>query len=173
MSIQTQVQRLMVYVLCHLNVHSLLTPGRLDEVYLDLCCLHMYNFDIIAISETHLSSAIPDSDIQSRYLIWNILHVAISIPNYNVFRLDRNRQRGGVLMYMQDRFNTCVRRMDLESPGLELLWAEVKLRSHNIIIGVCHHHPNANAHDIDYFIAGLSDSLESTVGPANQSLVTP
>lgn len=139
---------------CHVNARSLLKPGRLDELYLELCCLH--NFDLIGISESHLSTSIPDSDI--------------NIPNYNVMRRDRNRQGGGVLLYVHDRF-TCVRRPDLESPSLEMLWVEITLRNHNVLVGVCYRPPNQSAQDVDVFIDGLQDTLESITGPANQSIV--
>lgn len=140
--------------MCHLNARSLLKPGRLDEIYLELCSLHC--FDIIAVSESHLCNTIPDTDI--------------AIPNYNVFRRDRNRQGGGVLLYIHSRF-TCIRRTDLECPTLELLWAEIKLRNHSLLVGVSYRPPNQTAQEIELFIEGLYDSLDSITGSLNQSIV--
>lgn len=140
--------------ICHTNARSILKPGRLDEFYLELCCLH--NFDIIGISESHTCTAIPDFDI--------------SIPNYNVFRCDRNRDGGGVLLYIHNRF-TCARRTDLESPSLEMVWVEVRLNNHKVLVGVCYRPPNQNVQEIDTFIEGLHDCLDSIIGPPNQSIV--
>lgn len=140
--------------ICHANARSILKPGRLDEFYLELCCLH--NFDIIGISESHICTSIPDFDI--------------SIPNYNVFRCDRNRGGGGAMLYIHDRF-TCIRRPDLESPLLEMLWVEVRLRNHKVLVGVCYRPPNMNVQEVDTFIEALQDSLDSITGAANQSIV--
>ena len=67
--------------ICHVNVHSLLRPGRLDDIHDELCALH--NFDLIGVSESHLDNNIVDSQVD--------LH------RYSIFRGDRNRTGGGVV----------------------------------------------------------------------------
>ena len=137
--------------LCHVNTRSILTPGRLEEFYLDLCCLH--HFDIIGVSESHLSDQIPDSDV--------------AVPNYNTFRRDRNRGGGGVMIYVHERFS-CSRRPDLESPDLEILWAEIKLNGFTLIVGVCYRQPNQKADVNDLFIDSLENTLSSIHVKGNQ-----
>lgn len=41
---------------CHVNARSLAKPGRVDDLYEELCVLH--EFDLIAVSETHLDPSI-------------------------------------------------------------------------------------------------------------------
>lgn len=139
---------------CHANARSILKPGRLDELYEELCCLHA--FDIIGISESHLSESVPDSDI--------------CIPNYTSFRRDRNRHGGGVLIYVHDRLS-CIRRSDLEHPDLEIIWVEIKLGHCVFLVGVCYRPPNQNAEQIDTFMEGLHDSLYPITGHAKTSVV--
>ena len=69
------------------------------------------NFDVIGISKSHLDSTIPDVDVE--------------FNNYSVFRLDRNRQGGGVALYVRSSL-ACVRRYDLENQILRCYG----LRSH-------------------------------------------
>ena len=102
---------------CHVNARSILKSGRLEELYLELCSLH--EFDVIGISETHIDSKIPDVDVE--------------FNNYSVLRLDRNRQGGGVALYVRSSL-ACVRRYDLETPDTDMLWAEITYnhkRSHH------------------------------------------
>lgn len=139
---------------CHVNARSILKPGRLDEIYLDLCCLH--NFDVICVSESHLSSEVPDIDI--------------NLPSYNVFRRDRNRHGGGVMIYVRDHF-TCNRRTDLESDSIEMLWVELKLNNKVFFVGSCYRPPNQAAQDIENFTDCLYDSLLTITSSHNHCVV--
>ena len=62
------------------------TPGRKPE--------GLYDIDICVVTETHLKPDIPDS--------------VVNIPNYTIFRRDRNwgghdmRSKGGVAVYVRD-----------------------------------------------------------------------
>ena len=139
---------------CHVNARSILKPGRLEELYLELCCLHQ--FDIIGISESHLNNEIPDSDI--------------NIPNYSAYRYDRNRFGGGVMLYIHDRFS-CKRRPDLESNNVEMLWVEIKCHSSVAIVGVCYRPPNQSANEVDSFLETLEESLSAIRIQNNQLIV--
>ena len=75
--------------LCHINARSLGKPGRIDDIYEELCVLH--EFDIIGVSETHLGPSIPD--------------YRVDLLNYNLTRLDRNRAGGGVALYVRNTIN--------------------------------------------------------------------
>ena len=73
-----------------------------------------YAFDVIAMSETWLDSSILITDI--------------SLPCYSEpHRLDRNRSGGGVLTFVKSNIY-CIRRLDLESPNVEVLWLEMCLK---------------------------------------------
>ena len=123
-------------------------------MYLELCSLHQ--FDIIGISESHLSNEIPDTEI--------------GIPNYAIFRRDRNRLGGGVMLYVHDRYS-CKRRPDLESQHVEMLWVEIKIHSSTALVGVCYRPPNQNAEQVDNFLDSLETSLSSIPVKVNQTIV--
>ena len=72
-------------VILYFNALSLIP--KLDE----LCALvEIHNPDVISIVESWLCADIPDNEI--------------SIPGYHIFRKDRNRHGGGVLLYIKDIF---------------------------------------------------------------------
>ena len=82
------------------NARSIL-PKRFDLI----ACWCTHHFDIV---ETFLDSSIPDAHI---------------IPSgYTIFRRDRNRHSGGVLVLIRNSI-TAVHRKDLES-DCEMLWLE-------------------------------------------------
>ena len=82
-------------------------------------------FDIIAVTETFLDDSVHDS------------HVAP--PGYSVFRCDRNRHGGGVMILVRDCFNS-FRRHDLEA-NCELLWIELPTKASTILLGVVYRPP--------------------------------
>ena len=139
---------------CHVNARSILKSGRLEELYLELCSLH--EFDVIGISESHLDSKIPDVDVE--------------FNNYSVFRLDRNRQGGGVALYVRSSL-ACVRRYDLETADTEMLWAEITSNHKRILVGVCYRSPSQSSIQIDNFISSLEDSLSVATTGLNSSVI--
>lgn len=72
--------------LIHINIRSLLP--KLDAVQI---WIQSTNADILILSETRLSKAVPDKDI--------------AIDGYNVFRCDRPRKGGGVAIYIKSKFH--------------------------------------------------------------------
>ena len=74
-----------------------------------LAFLCAYHFDVVSITETFLDSTVPDAQIIS--------------SGYNIFRKDRNRHGGGMLVMVRDSI-TVVRRYDLEV-ACEMLWLEL------------------------------------------------
>lgn len=55
---------------------------------------HLTDGDIIILSETWLSKAIPDKEI--------------NISGYTLFRCDRPRKGGGIVIYVMNKFHTRV-----------------------------------------------------------------
>ena len=82
---------------CHINCRSLYAfdkelkshTVKLEEIEFVLC--QVENFEVICMSETWLSSKISDADI--------------NIPDYSIYRHDRDNQDGygGVCIYISDR----------------------------------------------------------------------
>ena len=95
---------------------------------------NLHDFDIIGVSETHLDATITDS--------------IVSIPNYSILRKDRNRQAGGVCLYIKDHI-TFTRKYDLESNNSESIWVELSLGNHKILIACFYRPPGQNVTTID------------------------
>ena len=78
------------------------------------------NLDVLAISETHLSSALKDHEI--------------AIQGYQVLGRDRiGRTGGGVVIYYKDSLD-CISIDKYDNPDIEATWLEVKIRSQNCYI---------------------------------------
>ena len=108
------------------NVQSLL--HKVDIISSELSC-----FDVIALTETWLSSAISSDDIH--------------LENYHSpERNDRlDDPHGGVAVYIKDTLSY-TRRHDLEINRLECVWVELKLLNNkNILVGVFYRPPSSNA----------------------------
>ena len=48
------------------------------------------------------------------------------IPGFKIFRRDRNRRGGGVMVYVSQEVNA-KRREDLEDDAVEAIWMEIKV----------------------------------------------
>ena len=106
---------------------------------------------VFAASETCLDSSVNDSEIV--------------IPGFSVVRKDRNRNGGGVALFIRDNipFNT---RPDLNVDGLEAVWVELLLpRSKGILVSAMYKPPN----DAD-FLSKL-DSTLSKIDPGSEMYV--
>ena len=72
--------------------------------------LSQYSFHIFAINESKIDSLVNDSEI--------------SIPGYKLVRRDRNRNGGGVVIYVQEYLSILVRN-DLVPNKLEMICIEI------------------------------------------------
>ena len=84
-------------------------------------------FDVVAITETFLDDSIHDS------------HIAP--PGYTIFRKDRNRHGGGVLLLIRDSLNASLR-PDLDDE-CEVLWVSIPTKSSPLLFGVFYRCPHA------------------------------
>ena len=111
--------------MAHLNVRSL--RSKIDEIRLlqELC-----NFDILAITESHLDSSVPDFHIE--------------IEGLRFFRLDRPKRKGGgcVLYYAENL--TVIYRRDLSDKNLEAIWIQVNFPSVTALFSVIYRAPDDN-----------------------------
>ena len=90
----------------HLNVQSLLSS--IDELRL---WLKGNPYHVFTLSETWLDNTVHSSEFE--------------IPGYVFERIDRNRDGGGVGMYIKDDIQY-KRRFDLENANTEAIWLEIK-----------------------------------------------
>ena len=119
----------------HLNVRSLLP--KIDEIH------HMAittNCSILGISETWLDDSVTDAEIQ--------------IAGYVVIRKDRNRQGGGVCIYIKDTLAFNIR-SDIKNDNCEFIFLDVLLpKTKPILVGVCYRPP-----DDSRFLQNLENNI--------------
>ena len=125
----------------HYNVQSV--TNKLDILQAELS-----HFDVIALTETWLSTSTPDHDLE--------------FENYHKpIRKERVQDNhGGVMVYLKNNL-VYKRRADLEPCGIECLWLEILLNSKSILLGVFYRPPNSNSKtlkDIENSIGLASDS---------------
>jgi len=82
------------------------------------------NMDILLCTETHLEDSISDSEV--------------FLPNYSIYRKDRNRQGGGVSIAIRSDLPSC--QLDTV-PNLEFIWVQLHFISFNDIILGCFYRP--------------------------------
>ncbi|XP_045107676.1 uncharacterized protein LOC123515047 [Portunus trituberculatus] len=109
----------------HINSRSLM--NKLEEVRL---LALKTNAAVMCISETWLDDSVTNNEIE--------------ISGYQVIRKDRNRNGGGVCMYIKSCL-TFNQRNDIDTDGLEVIWCEVLLpKTRPIIVGCCYRPPQQN-----------------------------
>ena len=112
--------------MAHFNIRTL--PGNFDQVKI---LLHNHPVDVIAFSETRLDEFISDSEI--------------SVDNYQLYRKDRNRNGGGVILYVSNTNCHHKLREDLMISSLELVAIELTQgKSKPIIVLAWYRPPNSN-----------------------------
>ena len=105
----------------HLNTRSLLP--KLDELRILAANTKVA---VIGITESWLDASVTDSEI--------------NITDYSILRRDRNRDGGGVCIYIRNDFIFKLR--DDICTTLETVWAELYLpKTRPILIGVCYRPP--------------------------------
>ena len=115
-----------------LNITSL--PKHIDELRI---LLDTQWFDILAINETRLNDIVSDDEVDIR--------------GYNIIRQDRNRNGGGVCIYIRTNIIYAIR-SDLKSKKLESLSIEVqKPRSKPFVITTWYRPPNSPAELFQHF----------------------
>ena len=121
----------------HLNARSILP--KMEE--LDILALST-KAAIIAVTETWLDNTICDNDV--------------CIPGYSIQRKDRNREGGGVCIFIRNNINFN-RRSDIDKDDLEFLAIDIMMpKSKPIILGVGYRPPRDNM-----FYAKLEEVLSS------------
>ncbi len=107
----------------HLNIRSLLP--KIDEIR---CLLKNCKVGIFCLTETWLDSSVTNNEIK--------------VDIYNVIRKDRNRQGGGVCIFIRSDINFNVLDINVEQ---ELLFLDLLLPATKpILFGVCYRPPSQN-----------------------------
>jgi exonuclease III len=146
---------------CSINVRSLLAGvnlnlpllgqySKIDEIKSSI--LSEYDPDILALNETWLDEAIHDDILE--------------INGYVHYRKDRNRNGGGVIIYVRSSLPS-VHRKDLEPQNHEVIVIECKTGKKKIVLCNWYRPPNQNVQLINTFI----DSFTSLVN--NVTLENP
>ena len=115
-----------------LNVNSLLK--HIDEIRI---MLSNHVFDILVINESKIDPSIPDSEI--------------NIPSYKSIRKDRNRNGGGVVIYVRQQISFPDRN-DLVSDSLEMICIEIE-RPHSkpFLLSAWYRPPNSELNIINEY----------------------
>lgn len=131
----------------HYNVQSIVPK-------LDILLTELYDFDILAFSETWLSPAVTED---------NIALQSYQSPE----RKDRaGDPHGGVMIYVKEAISYC-RRRDLEPVGIECIWIELTIKHKHILFGLFYRPPNS---DSTYFTS-IEDSVHLAVDTGIQDIV--
>jgi exonuclease III len=113
----------------HLNVRSLIP--KIEELRVLLADIKL---DILCISESYLDDTVLNSEVK--------------VDGYQLVRNDRNRNGGGVLIYLRDSI-AFKDRSDLSDKNVECRWIEIQeVKENPILIGCFYRPPSAN---LDYF----------------------
>ena len=99
-------------------------------------------YDIIAVTENFLDPSISDSEFAPQF--------------YSIFRRDRSRHGGGVMVLVRDNIPVS-HRFDLET-GCEILWLQIATQSYNnFLLGVYYRPPGNSVEALEH----LNNSLIS------------
>lgn len=119
----------------HYNIQSIVTK-------LDILLAELYDFDILAFTETWLNSSVNNDDL--------------SLQSYHSpERKDRvGDSHGGVMLYVKETIHY-TRRNDLEVNGVECLWIELTLKNKHILLGLFYRPPISDA----AYFSSIEDSI--------------
>ena len=111
-------------VVSHLNIRSLLPKHDELQVYLE----RWKRASVVGMSESLLDKGVSDAELV--------------VMGMRMYRKDRNRRGGGILVYVSEDVLS-VRRWDLEDQAIEALWIEVKMRKRRVLICNLYRPPGA------------------------------
>ena len=121
----------------NVNMRSLCpgTSHKVEDLH-DTLCTHE-QCDIVAVTETWLNNTIDDKQIE--------------LPEYQVFRRDRDRNGGGVALYFTNSL-PAKRLTDFDAFDIEVIAVETKINQRNVIILCCYRPPTKVRQDIEHFL---------------------
>ena len=114
---------------CSLNINSV--PHNFEN-FLSTCLDgSSHHFDVIGLCETKL-----ESNIEQLY----------NIPNYNKFTMNVNRNSGGLVLFVSNKYINIKIRQDLNRKliYIESLFLEITVNNSSIVVGLIYRRPNTN-----------------------------
>ena len=117
---------------CAFNARSV--KNKIDELRI---FVKSHKIHVLAITESWLGEIVTDSQL--------------TIPGFQVpFRKNRDGKGGGVCVFLSEQVYG-KRRIDLEEDDLELLWIEIKHRSHPpLLVGCCYRPPSSTTNFLQH-----------------------
>jgi hypothetical protein len=86
--------------------------------------------DIVGIVETWTTSKISDAEL--------------TIDGYNMYRLDRNGNKGGgLVMYINDRIRSSLCTEMMSGEFAESIWCNITIDTGKVLIGMCYRCPDS------------------------------
>ena len=146
----------------HLNSQSLRSKDKFNTLIAEI-----NGYDAVAISETWFKTKNTED---STY-----------IPGYhNAIRKDRSddKEGGGVALYIRDSYGTKHRR-DLDVPGLEAVWAEIRLRNRTVLICAMYREPRSKIETWDLIETSIEQAKLTGIqtlfilGDLNEDMMKP
>ena len=114
------------------------------------------SYDILAVTETWADSNINDAELQ--------------LTGYTSFRVDRTKCKGGgVILYVKNDLQASMCQQLTEFGYGEAVWSTVKLRTGQLLVGVCYRSPNSTADNNDMLLRLLDQAVN--VGHVTHFLV--
>ena len=131
----------------HYNIQSIVPK-------LDILNAELFDFDILAFSETWLSPTVTSEEL-------------FILSYHPPERKDRiGDSHGGVILYVKDTLHF-TRRHDLEPVGVECLWIELNLKHKKLLLGLFYRPPSS---DSAYF-SSIEDSIYLAVDTGTKDIV--
>ena len=131
------------FKIAHQNIRKII--GKIEELRLVISKVKS-SFHLLTFSETWAHK--------------EIFYYELEISGYQLFRRDRGRKGGGLLVYARNDVEV-VRRSDLESPTIESLWIEVcPPKSYSFLVGVPYRPPTAPNDAVKDYMSILESGLQ-------------
>ena len=129
--------------IAHYNINSITAFGRLDQLS-DICAT--LKLDVLILTESKLDITIPSS--------------VITLPGYHEpLRRDRNRNGGGVLVYIAQNL-IFYQKEHLQSENFEHIWVDIKIRNETFTINAFYRPPNETNESHTKFLDTASKILQ-------------
>ena len=127
------------FSVCHLNIRSILSTSDGGPSRFDLLCdfvTKQNDFEVIALTETHIDNSVDSS--------------LIEIEGYHLFRKDRNRAGGGVVLYVRSSLNPKLL-FNTDTYSSESIFVKAHIGNKSVTVGVCYRPPNQSSSDREDF----------------------
>lgn len=131
-------------VVSHLNIRSILPKHGELQVFME----SFTKASVFGLSESWL-----DEDVLDAELV---------VAGFTMYRKDRNRKGGGILVYISEDVRS-FRRQDLEDEGIEAMWIEVRMRKRWVLICNLYRPPGAPMAWMDSLAAMVERAVEEKI----------